>query len=104
MTPTSSHDDDVVGRLFGSLDRAVDQFHDRVLRPLIIAGRTVAFGFILLVLALVVVVALVLVLTRLFNVYVFDERVWATYLVLGALMVSGGLVVWRRRSPVRLRK
>ena len=104
MTTPAPHDNDVVTRLFRSLDSLVDQFHDRVMRPLIIAGRTVAFGFILLITAIVVAVALLVVLTRLFNVYVFEQRVWATYLVLGALFVTGGLVVWRRRGPVRTGK
>ncbi len=100
-TPTPP---DQVGRLLGSLDHLLDQFHDRVLRPIFIAGRTIAFGFILLLAAIVVVVTLLVALVRLFDVYVFPGRVWATYLLLGTLLTIGGMVIWRQRRPVQLRK
>jgi hypothetical protein len=95
---------DIVDRLLGALDHALDLVHDNVLRPLIIAGRAVAFGFIALVATIVLCVALVLGLTRLLNVYAFAGREWLTYTVLGAVFLVAGMVVWRRRRPVALRK
>ena len=78
--------------------------HDRVLRPLLIAGRTIAFGFVLILMALVVVTALVIGLIRLFNVYLFAGREWLTYGVVGILSLVTGLIIWRKRRPVNLRK
>jgi hypothetical protein len=41
---------------------------------------------------------------RFLNVYVFDHRVWLTYLVTGGLCLLGGLLIWRRRRPIAARK
>jgi hypothetical protein len=71
---------------------------------LLIAGRTIAFGFVLILMALVVVTALVIGLIRLFNVYLFAGREWLTYGVVGILSLVTGLIIWRRRRPVNLRK
>ena len=54
--------------------------------------------------ALVVVTALVIGLIRLFNVYLFAGREWLTYGVVGILSLVTGLIIWRRRRPVNLRK
>lgn len=92
---------DAVDKALGALDHALDVVHDKVLRPLIIAGRAVAFGLIIALAALVLAVALVLGLTRLLTVYLFAGHVWITDGVLGALFVAAGMVVWRRRRPAR---
>jgi ABC-type nickel/cobalt efflux system permease component RcnA len=78
--------------------------HDRVLRPLLIAGRTVAFGFILILMSIVFVSALVIGLVRLFNVYLFAGHEWLTYAIVGLVSLIAGLIIWRRRRPVNLRK
>ena len=95
---------DLVDKALHSFDHVLDVVHDRVLRPLLIAGRTIAFGFILILMALVIVCALVIGLVRLFNVYLFAGREWLTYMVVGVISLVVGLVIWRRRRPVTLRK
>jgi hypothetical protein len=95
---------DYVDKALRSFDHVLDVVHDRVLRPLLIAGRTIAFGFVLILMALVVVTALVIGLIRLFNVYLFAGREWLTYGVVGILSLVTGLIIWRRRRPVNLRK
>jgi hypothetical protein len=95
---------DVVDRALGSLDHLLDVLHDNVLRPIILGGRFVAYGFILLAVVITMVVALLVSLTRLLNVYVFPGKEWATYFFLGAVLVALGFVFWRSRRPVRLRK
>ncbi len=95
---------DFVDKALHSFDHVLDVVHDRVLRPLLIAGRTVAFGFILILMALVIVSALIIGLVRLFNVYLFAGREWLTYTVVGVISLIAGLVIWRRRRPVKLRK
>ena len=98
------HEPDVVDTLFSYFDRIMDALHDRVLRPLMLVGRFIAYGFILFLLALVVVSALVIGLVRFSTVYLFAHHVWITYLVVAALSIGGGLFIWRKRGPVSLRK
>ncbi|MFZ1063746.1 MAG: hypothetical protein WAN30_09795 [Acidimicrobiales bacterium] len=88
---------DVVDKAFAQLDHALDIVHDRVLRPIFIAGRAVAFGFIIVLMAIVLVAALLIALIRLFDVYVFSSHQWLTYVCIGATFVVAGLVFWRYR-------
>ncbi len=102
--PNVPREPDVVDRALHSFDHVLDIVHDRVLRPILIAGRTVAFGFILLLMALVLIVTLVIGIIRLLNVYLFAGHEWASYAIVGAISLITGLVIWRRRRPVNLRK
>ena len=98
------HEPDVVDAVFAYFDRFMDAVHDRVLRPIMLAGRFVAYGFILLLLALVIVAALVIGVVRFTTVYLFAQHIWITYLVIGAVSLVVGLFIWRKRRPVPLRK
>jgi LPXTG-motif cell wall-anchored protein len=95
---------DFVDRVLEAFDHVLDMVHDKVLRPLLIAGRAVAFGLIVLLAALVLVCALVIGVIRLLNVYLFAGHEWITYAIVGAAFLSAGLVIWRRRRPLTLRK
>jgi uncharacterized membrane protein len=97
-------DADVVDTLFAYVDRVMDAIHDRVLRPLMLLGRFLAYGFILLLLALVVVSAGVIGVTRFATIYLFAHHVWITYLVVAAIFVGIGLFIWRKRRPVADKK
>ena len=81
------HEPDYVDRGLSWLDHVLDIVHDKVLRPILLAGRIVAFGFIILVAGLI-----------------FSGREWLTYLTLGTISLVAGLVIWRKRRPVTLRK
>lgn len=100
------HDDDpdLVDKALKSFDHVLDIVHDKVVRPLLIAGRAIAFGFIIAVMALVIVIVLAIGVVRLLNVYLFAGREWLTYLIVGVISLVGGLLIWRRRKPVTLRK
>ncbi|HEY5304153.1 MAG TPA: hypothetical protein VIJ86_08870 [Acidimicrobiales bacterium] len=98
------HEPDVVDTLFGYFDRLMDLVHDRVMRPIMLAGRFLAYGFILLLLALIVLIALIIAIIRLSTVYLFAHHVWITYLVVAAISIGVGLFIWRKRRPVSLRK
>ena len=98
------HETDVVDAVFAYFDRFMDAVHDRVLRPIMLAGRFVAYGFILLLLVLVIVTALVIGVVRFATVYLFAQHIWITYLVIGAVSLIIGLFIWRKRRPVPLRK
>lgn len=98
------HRTDFVDKALGSFDRVLDLVHDRVLRPLLLAGRAIAFGFIIVVMSILVVSALLIGLVRLCNVYFFAGHEWITYTIVGAVFLLTGLIIWRRRRPVNLRK
>lgn len=97
-------DPDVVDRALRSFDHVLDTVHDRVLRPVLVAGRTIAFGFILLLMAILVIISLVIGIIRLMNIYLFAGHEWLSYVVVGITSLIGGLIIWRRRGPVKLRK
>lgn len=95
---------DLVDRLLGFVDHLLDVVHDRVLRPIIVAARVVAYGLIVALAAIILVAALVIGFVRLLNVYAFNGRDWLSYASVGALSVVIGMVIWRRRRPLKLRK
>jgi hypothetical protein len=95
---------DFVDKAFGQLDHVLDVFHDKVLRPIFVAGRAIAYSFIIFLMIIVLVAALVIGFIRLFNVYVFPSHQWITYMSLGGVLLLGGLILWRKRRPVKLRK
>lgn len=80
------------------VDTLVALLRDRAVRPLTLATRAVVFGIIILAASVVTLVLLSITLIRLLTVYAFDGRVWLSDLVVGALFVLGGLVVWTRRT------
>jgi hypothetical protein len=95
---------DLVDKALHSFDHVLDLVHDRVLRPVLLAGRAAAFGLIVLLAALVLVSVTIIGVIRLFNVYLFAGREWLSYAVVGVASLLTGLVIWRRRRPVNLRK
>ena len=98
------HEPDVVDKAFEAFDHILDVVHDRILRPILVAGRTIAFGFILLLTALVLLIVLVIGIIRLLNVYLFAGHEWLSCLIVGGALVITGLIIWRRRRPATLRK
>jgi hypothetical protein len=95
---------DFVDRALHSFDHVLDLVHDRVLRPILIGARAVAFGFIILFMALVLLCVLVIGLIRLLNVYLFTGHEWLSYAIIGSIFLTAGLLIWRRRRPVNIRK
>jgi hypothetical protein len=95
---------DAVEKTLETLDHVLDLFHDRVLRPLMLVGRTVAFGFVFVAFAIAVVTATLIGLVRLLDVYLFAGKEYVTYYALGGLLIVVGLLIWRRRRPVSQRK
>jgi hypothetical protein len=95
---------DFVDRTLQSFDQVLDIVHNRVIRPILLAGRAIAFGFIILLASIVLLGALVIGLIRLMNVYLFAGHEWLSYLVVGVISLVAGLIIWRRRRPVNIRK
>jgi hypothetical protein len=101
--PTQAPGDrDLAGRAMGAIDLLVDTLHDKVIRPILLIGRTLAFAFIVVICVGVVAVGLCVALLRLLDVYAFAAHQWASWALLGAIFVAAGLVVWRfRKTPAK---
>ena len=99
-TPTSTSERDLADRAMGAIDQVVGTLHDKVIRPILLIGRTVAFSFIIVACVGVAAVAVCVALLRVLDVYAFAAHQWASWAVLGGLFVTGGLVIWRwRKTP-----
>jgi hypothetical protein len=94
----SSFTDDLSQRALDTIDTVVATVNDKAIRPAIIAARAVVFGVIIAVVALAVLVLVSIGVVRLTTVYLFDHKVWISYLVLGALFCLGGAFAYSRRG------
>ena len=97
-------DGDFVDKALFQFDHVLDIVHDRVLRPILLAGRTIAFGLIILFVSIVLVGALLIGLVRFIDIYFFAGREYLSYVSVGAISVIAGMIIWRKRRPVNLRK
>jgi hypothetical protein len=97
-------DGDFVDKALFQFDHVLDIVHDKVLRPILLAGRAVAYGLIILFVGFVLIGALLVGLIRLIDVYCFAGREYLSYVSVGAISLIAGLIVWRKRRPVNLRK
>jgi hypothetical protein len=97
-------DGDLVDKALFQFDHVLDIVHDRVLRPILLAGRAVAYGLIILLVSFVLVGALLIGLVRFIDIYFFAGREYLSYVSVGAISLIAGLIIWRKRRPVNLRK
>jgi hypothetical protein len=95
----TSGDRDLANKAMTAIDQVVDTLHDKVIRPILLAGRTLAFSLVLVVAALVIAVALCVALLRFLDVYAFAAHQWVSWAVLGAIFVTAGAAIWRLRRP-----
>jgi len=85
-------------RALDTIDTVVATVNDKAVRPAIVAARAVVFGVIIGVAAITVLVLACVGVLRLLTVYAFDQKVWISYLVLGALFCLGGAVLYAKRG------
>ena len=97
-------DGDFVDKALFQFDHVLDIVHDRVLRPILLAGRALAYGLVILFAALILIGALLIGLLRFVDVYCFAGREYLSYVSVGAISLIAGLIVWRKRRPLNLRK
>jgi hypothetical protein len=97
-------DGDFVDKALFQFDHVLDIVHDRVLRPILLAGRALAFGLIIVLAAIVLIGALLIGLIRFIDVYCFAGREYLSYVSVGAISLLAGMIIWRKRRPVNLRK
>lgn len=94
--PAAKPDAEWPARVADIIEDTVARVQDQIVRPVIVVGRGVVFGLIIMAMALIVAVLASVALTRLLNVYVFDNRVWASDALIGALFAGGGLFLFSR--------
>ena len=99
-----ANEPDLVTNTLDYVDRLFDLFHDTILRPLYLVGRTLAYAAVILAAACVIVVAVVVGATRLLDSYAFSAHHWLTPLTLGSLLTMIGVLIWRRRRPLPTKK
>jgi VIT1/CCC1 family predicted Fe2+/Mn2+ transporter len=104
MANDPQREPDLVDKALGAVDGVLDTVHDKVIRPIILAGRYIAYGLIILLAAIVIVVALLIGSIRFMNVYFFAHHIWLTDVVVGAVLFVTGLVVWRFRASPKDRR
>jgi hypothetical protein len=79
----------------------VDTVRSKTTGPLLTAARAVVYGIVAFVVAVVALVLLSVSLMRVINVYLPGE-VWLSYLLVGALFMVIGFVLWAKRRPVEV--
>ena len=98
----ASSGQDLAGKAMSWIDQVVDTLHDKVIRPILLIGRSIAFSFVIAFSLIVIAVALAVALLRILDVYVFPDHQWASWALLGLVSTVAGLVIWRyRRTPAR---
>jgi len=76
-------DGDFVDKALFQFDHVLDVVHDRVLRPILLAGRALAYGLIILFAALFLIGALLIGLIRFIDIYCFAGREYLSYVSVG---------------------
>jgi hypothetical protein len=85
-------------RALETIDTVVSLVNDKAVRPAIVGARGVVFGLIILVVGLTVAVFGCVGLFRITNVYLFDHKVWISYLVFGAIFCIVGAFLYAKRG------
>jgi len=88
-------------RALDAIDTVVATVNDKGVRPAILIARGVVFGVIIGVTSLAALVLLSVGLIRLGTDYLFDHKVWISYLVLGGLFSVAGAFAYSRRGTAR---
>ena len=96
----AEHDftDEWSNRALDTVDRVVATVNDKAIRPAVVAARGIVFGVIIGIVGVAILILLSIGFIRVGTVYLFDHKVWITYLVLGALFCTGGAFAYSKRG------
>ena len=97
--PKTTAMDEWPGKAVDLIDLVIDTIRDKVIRPVILVGRSIVFGLLIAALVIVLAVAVSVAVLRLLDVYAFAHHVWASYTVLGVVFTIVGLWAWSKRTP-----
>ena len=96
--PVTGFTADLPAKAADRIDQLVELLRDKSVRPLSLATRAIVFGLIVFAASVVTVTLLTITLVRLLTVYAFGGRVWLSDLVVGALFVIVGFLLWWQRT------
>jgi hypothetical protein len=96
--PENSFTDGLSERALDTIDTVVATVNDKAVRPAIVAARGVVFGVIISAVGLAVLVFACVGVVRLTTVYLFDHKVWISFLALGGLFTVGGALLYAKRG------
>ena len=97
MSSEQSPREDWAAHLTEKVGQVVELIRDRTVRPVQTFVRAAIFGVLAFFVMIFVLVAFVIGLIRLLNNEVFDQRVWASYLLVGGIFVVIGAFISRMR-------
>jgi hypothetical protein len=85
-----------------TIERAVGSVRDKTTGPAITVARAVIYGTFAALVGIACLLLLIVGAVRLLDSYLPDsvfgeDHMWATYLILGLVLVIPGAVLWRRR-------
>lgn len=86
-------------QLAGRLESLTSKVEGRTVGALRRAARAIVYGLVAAVVVQIAAVLLSIALVRLFNVYVFAQRDWASLFLVGGILVLFGLLLWALRRP-----
>ncbi|MGA2529420.1 MAG: phage holin family protein [Acidimicrobiales bacterium] len=97
MSSEQPHRDDWATQLTEKVGQVVELIRDRTVRPVQKFVRAAIFGVLAFFVVVFVLVAFVIGAIRLLNNEVFNQRVWASYLLIGGIFVVCGAFISRMR-------
>jgi uncharacterized membrane protein len=95
MTVEPAPPDDWASQLTEKVGQAVEAVRDQTVRPVQKVVRSAIFGVLAFSIVIFILVMLIVGLVRLLNNEVFNQRVWASYFLLGGIFVIGGALISR---------
>ena len=81
------------------LEVLVSFIRDRTVTPVLRVVRYAIFGVLAAFVGVLLAVLVAVGLIRVLDSYLFHERVWASYLVVGGIFLAFGLLLLRMRYP-----
>ncbi len=99
---SAGNQQDFAGRLAAHLGEAVEQLQSRTVVPLFWIGRVVVYGVLAAIIAIMIAILAVDAVVKLLDAYLFGNRVWITYLIVGGITLIAGWFAWRKAGKYRL--
>jgi hypothetical protein len=91
--------DDWASWVTAKVEQVVSLIRDRTVTPILRAVRYVIFGLLALGIGVLLSVLVAIGAVRVLDNYLFHQRVWASYLVIGGIFSVAGLFLSRMRHP-----
>ncbi len=99
-----SEDRDYAARLASQLGDFVEQLRSKTVVPLFWVARVIVYGMLALALAVAAGIMAVDFIVKLLDAYLFGNRVWITYLIVGIVMLAVGAVSFKRMGKYNLER